>query len=531
MMRRGENLKKLLCYVLLFIMLLSVFSCCSPNGSSDAAQKDIDESPNNDEVASQASDDYASPEEFTLPIAINDSLNPYTAQSKQNKQLSGLIYESLVTLDNDFQPKYQLASLISGGKTEYTVLLRSGAKFSNGKNVTASDVVYSYNVAAKTDEYKGVFDNISAVGQVNGDVVFVLKEADPYFINLLTFPIIPYESKDKKDSNGRITSPVGSGRYVYSYTATERTLVSNKYYNGSGTPSVKEIKLIDTPDNEALAYYAKTGKISLCYTDFSHEDYLRVDGNSTTVNLNNIIYLGVNSKDKNLSQPEVRRAVSFAVDREELCGKIFYQASSPANGLYNPAFKSIDITDDKFYLRQVEAAVEELKEIGYNNSSGDGVMRKGDLELSLRLLVNEDNSARVQAAEQIANNLREVGFKITVEKRSFKEYSQMVAALDYDLYVGEVKINNNMDLSPLLDNSNVSAGGTDETAGENYKKFRSGEMSAENFKKYFEKEMPVIPLLYRKGMITYSRYLGGDITPAASDIFYGIEAWTYKITE
>ena len=526
-------MKKLISLIMSLIFMISAFSACSPKGSDSAISEQMQVETTTEAEAEEESetDEYISPMEFTLPIAINDSLNPYTAQSKQNKQLSLLIYESLVVLDNNFEAKYQLASLVSGSQTEYIIVLRNGAKFSDGKAVTADDVVYSYNLAKESGLYTGVFDNVESVGAVSGDVVFNLKVADPYFANLLTFPVIPKGSKDKKSSSGRIESPVGSGRYVYSYTPADPTLSRNEYYNGGSAPSIKLIRLVDTPDTESFEYSIKTGKISLCYTDFSNNDYTRLNGNSQTVNLNNIIYLGINSKDKNLAQKEVRRAISFAINRKAICDSIFYQTSVAANGLYNPYFKGIDISDEKFYLHQIESAVEELNKIGYNNNLGDGIMRKDNTELSIRLLVNEENSSRVQTAEQVANGLREAGFKVTLEKESFKNYSRKIEILDYDLYIGEVKLNNNMDLSPLLDNQKMTAFGVTDEATKKYSQFVGGEIKDTEFKKYIEDEMPVIPLLYRKGMLSYSKYLGDHLTPAVSDIFYGIEAWSYNTSE
>lgn len=526
-------MKKLISLFTVLIFVISAFSACSPKGSDAALEAELQTEAIKEagDSSEETVDEYVTPTEFTLPIAINDSINPYTAKSKQNKQLGTLIYESLFVLGNDFQPKYQLASLINGSKTEYIIVLRNGAKFSNGKAVTADDVVYSFYTAKDSPEYKGVFDNVESAGAVSGDVVFNLKKPDAYFANLLTFPVIPKNSKDKKSSSGRIDAPIGSGRYVYSYTAAEQTLVANEHYNGSASPLIKVIRLIDVPDNESFEYYIKTGRLSLCYTDFSNNDYTRLNGNSATVNLNNIVYLGINSKDENLSQKEVRRAVSFAINRQELCEKIFYETSEPANGLYNPHFKAINVSDDNFYLRQVDIAVEELNEIGYNSSLGDGIMRKEDTELAIRLLVNEDNSSRIQAAEQIANNLREVGFKVTVEKESFETYSHRIETLDYDLYIGEIKLNNNMDLSPLLNNEALTAYGVTDDATEKYNQFSEGKLSDEDFKNYIEDEMPVIPLLYRKGVLSYSKWLGNELSPAISDIFYGIEAWSYKTSK
>ena len=69
---------------------------------------------------------------------------------------------------------------------------------------------------------------------------------------------------------------------------------------------------------------------------------------------------------------------------------------------------------------------------------------------TLTLLVNSENTARVAAAERIAGQLRSTGLKITLEKLAFEDYTLALEQGQFDLYLGEVVLTADFDLSPLL---------------------------------------------------------------------------------
>ena len=82
--------------------------------------------------------------ELSLPVDIDDSLNPYAALSDMNLSLSALLFDPLFLTDNSFSAIPCLAESISGSGPEYLVSLRQDVSFSDGTPLTAADVVYSF---------------------------------------------------------------------------------------------------------------------------------------------------------------------------------------------------------------------------------------------------------------------------------------------------------------------------------------------------------------------------------------------------
>jgi ABC-type transport system substrate-binding protein len=515
-----KKMMALLLSLLIFVISFSLVAC-------DEVKKSEEETA--EETTEVVETDFSTPDEFTLAIALTDSLNPYTCKSKQNLILSTLIYDSLITLNNNFEPEYRIAKVFSETGKECRVILKSGVRFSNGDFVTADDVVYSFNQAKKSGRYDGVFDNVTAAGAVSGDVIFTLKNPDPYFKNLLTFPIIQNRSKDKKTSNGRITAPVGSGMYKYNYTADEQTLILNGYYNLTKLPNIKKIRLEDTPDNGAMEYAVSTDKISAWYTEFDDTLPDRIDGEVAQINTSNLFYIGLNQRNEALKEAKVRRAISFAIDRSYICDKLYYEKSIAATGLFHPDFYDADLSHKEFYSLQIDKAVEELKEIGYNNSSSEGVVSKDGKELSLELLVNKNNKLKVQLANTIKEELRLAGITVKVKSVSFDTFMKLVNTCSYDMYIGEIKLGNNLDLTPILDNEKTTANGIlSDGCYKKYRQLQLNKITQTKFMTYFEKRMPVIPLFYKCGLFSYSSAISGQTSSAQSNIFSGIENWIYN---
>ncbi|MDD6276398.1 MAG: ABC transporter substrate-binding protein, partial [Clostridia bacterium] len=88
---------------------------------------------------------------YILPYLRSDSLNPYEAEQLINQNLDLLLYDSLFTVDNSFKAIPQIAESYSADEKTITVILKSGVTFTDGSALTASDVVYSFKKAKKSD--------------------------------------------------------------------------------------------------------------------------------------------------------------------------------------------------------------------------------------------------------------------------------------------------------------------------------------------------------------------------------------------
>ena len=132
-------------YVTLIALLLCLCLAASGCDSSPEETTSAVSSP----VSSAAESDAAGGAEasFVLAYTSNDTLNPYSAQTKNNQELTTLLYDSLINLlDENMEPEYVIADTITLNGTSCIIELKD-VRFSDGSSVTAEDVTYSIEAA------------------------------------------------------------------------------------------------------------------------------------------------------------------------------------------------------------------------------------------------------------------------------------------------------------------------------------------------------------------------------------------------
>ncbi|MBR4283016.1 MAG: hypothetical protein IKT35_04805, partial [Clostridia bacterium] len=274
-----DKIKPLLVVLLTFILLLS--GC--GESSNILNENPSNTTSNGETVASNV----------TLPYTSTDSLDPFKVKTKSNGEIIRLLFDSLITVNENFAATNVLADRIILTDESCTVFLKNTAKFTDGSLLTAQDVIYSINLArnAKDLYYSQNLVNVSSVtAGEGGSVVISLNHADDYFTNFLDFPIIKANTDGKKNEDNKDIPPIGTGRYTFLENSGEYKLVSNKNWFG-GKVNIAEINLLNLPDQEAVDYAVKSGKISICYSDLSNNTAPSMIGSSVYVPMNNLVYL------------------------------------------------------------------------------------------------------------------------------------------------------------------------------------------------------------------------------------------------
>ena len=543
-------MKKIIAF-LMVILLLFLCGCGEDNPDADKSKS------GNNQNSTIKYDN-----QITLLYSAADSVNPYDTKTEVNRQLCKLLYEPLVKTDDDFKPHYSIAQSVKTKKNVCTVKLKE-VKFSDGSSLTAQDVVYSYNLAKKSaTAYKAKLYMVKSVeAEDNNTVVFRLTKSDPYFINVLDFPIIKTNSDKKTDSDSVKFPPIGAGRYKLN-KENNALLINANYHGKKG--SIKKINLINAPDDESITHYVEIGATDLYYSDISDGKILRMSGTKTNINLNYLVYIGVNHKNGKLAKEELRQALSSGIDREKICKNAFYNNAYAATGFFNPLWEATKSVQNIQITANSQITVENLKEIGYNELDEDGILRNKEGALRFSLLVNKENSARVLAAKLIAQQLKEYGIYVSVVKVSYKEYKSRLVKGEFDLYLGEVKITENMDLSEFVIQGGSAAWGLyktkakktedDEKAkdtealeetedGDNVKDkdeseklscvkvlkgFYSGKNSINDVAVTLQNDMPFIPVCYRTGVLFCNENIENMNMASLSDIYFSIESYKIK---
>ncbi|MCQ2455258.1 MAG: ABC transporter substrate-binding protein [Clostridia bacterium] len=532
-------IKKFLSLFLALVMLFS-FSACQENVKNSPTEKKSEKTEKKESIP------------INLLYNKADSLNPYTCVTDNNRNLCKLVFEPLVKTDNNFKPILRVAKSVKlSGKT-CTVTLKN-ANFSDGTTLSAKDVIFSYNLAKNS---KSIYSShLYEVKSVSSDssktVIFNLTKKDPYFKNLLDFPIIKKGSTKRTNSDGVALPPIGCGRYYVNFK--NEKLLLNKHFFGKKS-SIKEINLINAPDNNSISHYIEIGATELYYNDLSSNNIIRMSGKKAEVNLNDFVYLGVNQQSSGLSSKYLRYAISSAIDRNAICSNVYFNNATPASGYFNPNISEIKAVQSIKPTSDNEITVENLNKIGYNNTDSDGYYTnsKGK-RLVLRLLVSKENRYKVAIANLIKSQLKTAGIEIKVVSASYSEYKKSLKSNSFDLYLGEMSVLPNFDVSELVLQGGKMAYGvkppkekvqkTDkskdketETKTKNKKaknitatskkvinNFYNGICSLSDVASTLLTEMPQIPILYRKGLFFYKDNIKSGVKSCECDIYYSIE--------
>ncbi len=523
--------KKVLSLIMVLLIALSVAGCAK----SDT--KDTEKTP--DENTEQIMRGG-----IQLLASYSDTFNPYTANTDINRKICQLIYEPLVILDDEFKPINCLAASVTVNDKVWTVKLVD-ALFADGSSVTAEDVIYSYQLAkSSATVYSASFYSVKSVWADDGKTInFELNVLDPYFVNLLTFPIIKKGSDTNADQDGVLFPPIGCGRYVLSENK-ELLLRNDNYYGKKGT--VAEISLVNAPDDESVSHYVEIGATDVYFTDFSDGKIVRMSGKKTDVNLNNFVYIGINGNDPQLKDKNMRYALSSVLNRSAICQTAYYNNAVAANGFFNPSFAPTSSLQTIKSENDLKITIENLEKIGYNNLDSNGIRANvHGTRASFTLLVNSENASRVAAADMISAQAKEAGIEISVIKVTYETYLERLKSGYFQLYLGEVYILPNMDVSPLVIPGGAAAYGrveeestvSDVTDTENngdesltlpsvstiINGYYSGSHTIADVASTLLTEMPAIPVCYRKGLLFYDPDTVDLISSSQSDIYCSTE--------
>ena len=543
------KLNKIICCVLCFLLALSFSGCKKSDGNLSGSL------PEENLTLRTDAKDY-----ITLLYSAADSFNPYTLKTDINRQIVKLLYEPLVKLNNNFEVVNSLASSVEMNGKECRVTLKN-ARFSDGTTLSSDDVIYSYNLArnSETSYGKKLYEVESVRREGESGLVFNINKNDPYFPAVLDFPIIKKGSDTLTDSDSVSLPPVGCGKYRLN--DEYNGMVANDYYFEK-PKSISNIKLVNAPDSESVAHYTEIGAADIYFTEISDGNITRMSGNRQEINLNNLVYLGFNQNYAPLGEQRLRQAISSALDRVKFCESAYYNNALPATGFFHPAWKETSSVQNIQIEAKSEITIENLEEIGYNKLNGEGLrVGSNGVPLKFTLLVNSENRIRVLAANTVAKQLKTVGIGISVVEKSYADYLSCLQSGNFQLYLGEIRLTENMDFSQLVLEGGAVAFGLpkvdsaeegaeepkeEETEQENEEEetdpkekdtssqsvlneFYNGNATVRDVAAVLQTEMPIVPICYRTGVLFYNENIENVINSSFSDIYFSI--YSYSVTK
>jgi peptide/nickel transport system substrate-binding protein len=356
-------------------------------------------------------------------------LIPMLAGDSASHSVAGLIFNGLVKYDTDLSVIGDLAESwdISPDGLVITFHLRKGVKWTDGVDFTADDVMFGYQTiinektpTAYQEDYRQV-----KKAEVLDKYTFRVTYEKPFapaltsWGNLVILPKHLLEGKDITKTNfGR--NPVGLGPYKLTRwtPGQELLLESNKDYF-EGRPYIDRYVYRIIPDPATMFLELQAGGIDMMgltpiqYTKQTDTDFFRKNFQKFRYPVFAYTYLGFNLRHPFFQDKKVRQAIAYAIDKNEIVDAVLFGLGSPATGPYVPNTWPYN-SKVKKYEYNPEKAKKLLKEAGWEDTNGDGVLDKGGRDFEFTILTNLGNNLRKNTATIIQWRLRQVGIKVDI---------------------------------------------------------------------------------------------------------------------
>ena len=323
--------------------------------------------------------------------------------------------------DYSVSPALAAGDPVKVSDTEYEISLRDGAKFSDGTDVKAADVVSSYE---RTTGDKSIFrqfftfvDSVSA----KDDKTVTVKLKYPFsnlkerFVNVHVVPSGMSEDALK-------AKPIGSGPYKYeAISATEITAVPNEHYNGKIPAKVATLKWSALKDDAARLSAALGGSIDVMEAvPAAAQDQLKAAGWNVEAKPGyGNPFMMFNTQKTPFDKPEVRRAFIKAIDKQKLISSALNGQAVEAKSFLpeaNPAYKkpATDLSYDK------DAAKKLLADAGASDMTVN--------------LVTTDHPWVLSLVPQIKSDLEALGLKVNHQQMASSALYSTVTDVDNPTY-------------------------------------------------------------------------------------------------
>ena len=440
------NKKKILIFILLVFI---IFSGCFGGRNYDVLKLAIDSDPT--------------------------TLDPALGVDVVSGRLDALIFNNLVKYNYENKIVSDLAKsweIMDDNKT-YIFWLKEGVKFSNGREVTADDVVYSFKrvldprilsprtwvldhimgakefIRGKTKEIEG----LKTLSKYKLEIK--LKDVYAPFLSLLTMPQAAIVPKEVAEQYGKDFSEnvIGTGPFILKEWVRDDhiTFEANKNYF-EGPPKIKklEYRIIREP----LTILSEFEMGNLDIIDVPSSEFLKYYNNPkykknivSNVGLN-IYYIGFNCQKKPFDNSDVRKAIASAIDKKNIINTIKKNKAVLAKSPIPPGLLGYD---------------ENINDIKYDYIEAKRLLEKEKISLNKEyVFLQSKNKEALEVAEIFQEEIKKIGIKIKIEQQEWTTFKANVDEGYFDAFFiswwADYPDGENF-LSPLFHSKNIGSGG------------------------------------------------------------------------
>ena len=300
----------------------------------------------------------------------------------------------------------------------YTVKLKKDLKWHDGKAITADDLIFTCETIADPNQGSHLVDTFKMpdgtpikIAKVDDlTVTFTLPSPQVDYIasiaDIRPFPKHVYENIDNIQKSDVAQKPVGSGPYKFeSVKAGENWILAKFDDYVMGTPQINHVVYRIIPDATTAQFAFENGEIDSMYVFPENVEKLKSKGSTImTFDEDRVGYLLINQNNEFLKNKDIRQAICYAINREELI-----MAKYMSMDYAKPA-KSF-LAEKAMYLNN------EVEPYDYNPEKAKDLVKKSGLSnVKLNLVYIGKNDTQELMVKQY---LEAVGIQVNLKAMEF----------------------------------------------------------------------------------------------------------------
>ncbi|MDP2152388.1 MAG: peptide-binding protein [Methylotenera sp.] len=373
------------------------------------------------------------------------------AGESASSAISSNIFNSLLKYDKNLELEGDLVAHweISADQKTITFKLKPNLKWADNKPLTSADVLFTWQAVTNeknASPYASDFLLVKKAETPDAQTFRVTYEQAyaPALDSWAGLQILPKHLLEGKDlhTTAFARKPIGSHYYqLDSWKHGEHLKLSKNANSVLGPAQIDNLVTRIIPDNSAQFLELMADNIDLMGLDpikYSRIIPARPElqkklalykelGNSYT-------YMGFNLKHKPFDDVRVRRAINYAIDKQEIIDGVYLGLGINIASPYKPGtrWSNPALTPYPYDPTKARAL---LKEAGFTDSNGDGILERDGKPFSFEIITNQ-NKEREKSAVLIQRRLKEVGIDVQIRAIEWASFiSRFIKTGDFDVVV------------------------------------------------------------------------------------------------
>ncbi|WP_353571848.1 ABC transporter substrate-binding protein [Candidatus Albibeggiatoa sp. nov. BB20] len=350
------------------------------------------------------------------------TLDPRFATDAASARVNRLIYRALIDFDSNRQPIADLATWEQLLPTHYRFTLRPpGCEFHNKQTLNAYDVKATYEFIldpTNASPHREAFKTIEEIDVIDDKTLdFILSQPDNLFIGRLSIGILP--AKLIAQNHPFNTRPIGSGVFQFMDWQDHGRLKLQRLKDK------QMVEFIEVKDPVVRVLKLLRGELDILQGDLSPELIRWLEKRNEVLvqkqKGSNFAYLGFNLQDETISNPLIRQAIAYALNREDIIHYVLGDAARPASSILPPSHWA-GHPELPLYPYDPEKAKQLLAQAGYADKP---------LKLSYK---TSTNPVRIRLATVMQHQLKQVGIEMDLQTYDWGTFYGDIKAGNFQMY-------------------------------------------------------------------------------------------------